>query len=238
MPARSALAKSPSTSYFQPTSFALGNHSRRRGRILAVGISSAHSVPWCVENLPASKRTSVPSGRRAHTCPTPKSLTAAAWKTASAPETASRRSLSARSAPVLKLWTLPMGRRPCQVLISPRSSVTWCPAASRYAANSQPSLPVDRFVRRRTWSSGSQVGPAVTTQWRGCPRVGGVMREVKPEPQGRARKLMSVSTHMSNATSSRMKPTPKPNRTTGPYLRLSRLQRRPGRACSCMAQRR
>ena len=44
------------------------------------------------------------------------------------------------------------------------SSVTSCPRAARKLTNSEPSRPVEKFVSRRTTSSGSYVGPAVTTQ--------------------------------------------------------------------------
>ena len=44
---------------------------------------------------------------------------------------------------------------PACVAVSPRSSVTAWPCAVRKLASSVPSLPVEKLVRRRTWSIGS-----------------------------------------------------------------------------------
>src|SRR6185312_5328826 len=83
------------TSYFQPVRCASGNHPRKLAMIFFVGTNSASNDPWRVEILPDLISLSSPSAPRDHTLPKEKSLTAAAWNTASIdlPEFASSRPL-------------------------------------------------------------------------------------------------------------------------------------------------
>jgi hypothetical protein len=66
-----------------------------------------------------------------------------------------------------------------------------CPRAARKLASSVPSRPVEKFVSRRTSSSGSNVGPAVTMQFMPCKlTMNGQAKDMKKFRQA-AKQLLS-----------------------------------------------
>ena len=77
-PPRNTLVRSPSTSNFQPTSFAAGYHARNPAMIFGVGTSSASNVPRRVEIFAGLDLAQLPLLGRSQILPKVKSLTTTA----------------------------------------------------------------------------------------------------------------------------------------------------------------
>ena len=138
--------------------------------IFGVGTNSTSNLPGRVGILLTDLiSASLPDSLGEKIFPNAKSLTAAAWKIASTFLAETAFIFWRRSAVVVKVSTRCARRSPAYVADSPTSRITVWPRAARKLAKSVPKRPVEKFVSRRTSSSGSKVGPAVTMQfmWRG-----------------------------------------------------------------------